>query len=79
MKPDANCNLGIARTFQNIELFENMTVLDNILIGAHRRLDYGPISGLFLLKKQEKLNKKQEKLQKILLIFLKLNNTDILT
>ena len=35
LKPDKIANLGVSRTFQNIELFENMTTLDNILIGAH--------------------------------------------
>ena len=55
LRPDQVANLGIARTFQNIELFENMTVLDNILFGAHRQLDYGAISSLFLHQKGKKL------------------------
>ena len=45
-RPDEVANMGVARTFQNIELFENMTVLDNILIGAHRHIDYGSVAGI---------------------------------
>ena len=33
--PDAVTKLGIARTFQNLRLFHNMTVLDNLMVGRH--------------------------------------------
>jgi branched-chain amino acid transport system ATP-binding protein len=41
LKPDKIAAAGISRTFQNIRLFGNMTVRENILVGMHARLDIG--------------------------------------
>lgn len=41
LRPDRRAALGMARTFQNIALFRGMSVLDNIKLGAHTRLQAG--------------------------------------
>jgi branched-chain amino acid transport system ATP-binding protein len=48
-KPYKMTQYGVARTFQNIRLFNKMTVLDNCLIGFHNGLNYGVASSLFRL------------------------------
>jgi branched-chain amino acid transport system ATP-binding protein len=45
LKPHNIAALGVARTFQNVELFAHMSVLDNIKLGAHVHLRSGFISG----------------------------------
>lgn len=42
MRPDQVNAIGIARTYQNIHLFDGMTALENILVGMHTRLAGGP-------------------------------------
>lgn len=41
--------LGVARTFQNVELFGNMTVLENVMVGAHTRAKSGLLGAAFRL------------------------------
>lgn len=41
--------MGVARTFQNIRLFKDLTVLDNVLIGLHHEMDYGLPGAIFRL------------------------------
>jgi branched-chain amino acid transport system ATP-binding protein len=38
--------MGIARTFQNIRLFRNLSVADNVRAGCHRHVRYGPVAAL---------------------------------
>jgi branched-chain amino acid transport system ATP-binding protein len=72
LRPDQVANLGIARTFQNIELFENMTVIDNILFGAHSQLNYGSISSLFFTKKARKYEKEAREIAEDIIDFLEI-------
>lgn len=46
LKPHAVVKLGLARTFQNIRLFANMTVLENVMVGRHTRTHAGVIGAV---------------------------------
>jgi branched-chain amino acid transport system ATP-binding protein len=46
LPPDRITNLGIARTFQNLRLFANMTARENVLVGRHCRTREGVISSV---------------------------------
>jgi branched-chain amino acid transport system ATP-binding protein len=46
LTPDRVTKLGIARTYQNIRLFKNMTAVENILVGMHPHLKSGIIGGV---------------------------------
>ncbi len=51
LKPEKITSAGISRTFQNIRLFSHMTVLENVLVGMHSRLD-ASLSGILLCTKK---------------------------
>ena len=48
LTPDRIARKGVARTFQNIELFSNATVMDNLMLGRHIHMKAGVFSGAFL-------------------------------
>lgn len=45
-RPDRIAKQGVARTFQNIELFDNLTVVENLMLGRHQHLDYGVLDAM---------------------------------
>lgn len=47
LKPNQVLSLGLARTFQNIRLFANMTALENVMVGRHARTHAGVLGAIF--------------------------------
>lgn len=61
---------GIARTFQNIRLFKDLTVLDNVKVGLHNNHHYNTVSGIFRLPRFRTVEKEMnEKAMELLKVF----------
>ena len=72
LSPDKINHKGIARTFQNIRLFNNMTVVRNVMVGLHHCPEYkcSVIESLFRLPRHFKVEKAmREKAKELLRIF----------
>jgi len=54
LRPDQIAKAGIARTFQNIELFSHMSTMDNLLLGRHCRMKTGIWSGATFFRRRSK-------------------------
>lgn len=50
LRPDQVNKAGVSRTFQNIRLFQNMTVVENVMVGMHSRLTISILATLFRTK-----------------------------
>jgi branched-chain amino acid transport system ATP-binding protein len=73
-KPYTICKAGLARTFQNIRLFKDLTVLDNVRIAMHKNVKYGLVSSLLHLPSYQKEEKELIEKSIELLKILKLEN-----
>lgn len=51
---------GIARTFQNIRLFKDMPVLDNVKVGLHNKHHYTTVEGIFRLPRYRRVEKEMD-------------------
>src|SRR5437868_4269467 len=70
LAPHLVLDRGIARTFQNIRLFPNLTVLENVLIGMHARLHTGAVEALLRLPgTRREVQEARDKAMEILAVF----------
>ena len=61
---------GIARTFQNIRLFKELSVLDNVKVGLHNHFKYSTIEGILRLPRYYKVEKQMnERAMELLKVF----------
>lgn len=78
-KPAEINKAGIARTFQNIRLFKNLSVLDNVKVGLHNQMKYSTVAGVFRLSGYFKVEKQMnEKALELLKVFELDENADTL-
>jgi branched-chain amino acid transport system ATP-binding protein len=70
LRPDQIAKAGIARTFQNIELFSHMSTMDNLLLGRHCRMKTGVWSGATFFRRRSKASREEienrEKVEQII-------------
>jgi branched-chain amino acid transport system ATP-binding protein len=62
--------LGLCRTFQNVQIFHNMSVLENVMVGCHRRFRSGMMSAVFrtpgMMREEKAIRKSaEEKLETV--------------
>ena len=74
VEPHAITQLGIARTFQNIRVFKEMTLLDNVILGHHRHLNYSTAALLLSLGSFSSAEKRAKDRARELLSWMRLDH-----
>lgn len=75
--PDKITALGIARTFQNIRLFKDLSVLENVEIAMHLHLKANLLSDAFRLNKKEEEKLRADSIELLRLVGLEENQEDV--
>jgi branched-chain amino acid transport system ATP-binding protein len=65
-RPDHVARMGIARTFQNIQLFGNASVMDNLMLGRHIHMKTGIMGGAFMWGRHSSTAKEEIKNREII-------------
>ncbi len=79
LTPDKITKLGVARTFQNIRLFKNLSVFENVLIAKHMHAKGNIFSATFQLNRKEEKRMREETLELLALLGLEKNKDDMST
>jgi branched-chain amino acid transport system ATP-binding protein len=73
-KPHAIASLGISRTFQNIRLFKDMTVIENVMVGVHTKTKTSLLEAVFKLSGYRKTERQATKKAEEMLHLLELSD-----
>jgi branched-chain amino acid transport system ATP-binding protein len=79
LPPHRITGLGIARTFQNIRLFHNMSALENVMVGHHSRMKATPFEAILRLPRERREERETRELCRELLKYVGLQERDDVT
>ena len=76
LAPHRVTQLGIARTFQNIRLFQNMTAIENVMVGQHSRMSATPLEAILHTRRERREEQRVRERARELLAFMGLGGRE---